>query len=56
MVIQEEARPSGRDIGMKDVETEDLGSFESRGNLESKEVKMSSASHPGKGILVSNPI
>ena len=56
MRSQEEAGPSGRDIGMEDVETKYLGSVDFHGNPQDEEasVGVSSASHPREGILVSN--
>ena len=41
---------------MEDVETKDLGLVESRGNpvAEGVDLEVSSASHLGEGILVSN--
>ena len=41
---------------MEDVEIEDIGSIESRTNLQAEETgeEVSSASHLGEGILVKN--
>ena len=56
MAIQKESGPSGHGIRMEDIETEDLGSVKPRGTSEAEaNVEVSSASHPGEGILVSNP-
>ena len=49
--------PSGCDIGMKDIETKDLRSVESRGEHQIMELgeEVSSTSHLGEGILLVNP-
>lgn len=54
---RQEAGPSSCDP-MEDVETKDLGSFESHGNFQAEEgvdEVMSSTSQPSEGILVANP-
>ena len=52
-----EAGSSGRDLGMEDVETENLGSVKSRGDCQNVELGeyASFVSQPSEGILLVNP-
>ena len=51
-----EARPSSHDLNKDKVETEDLDLAESQGDVQIVEVgEVSSLSHQGEGILLSNP-